>query len=118
MGSGSRHLLGTKGKVFESSTSGSSQQIFQDAAVGALIRVFKSAQPLRRSSCLDLSVELDSKRRSPMSPRGMVRELKNKASSGSFFPSKKTASDALEELQLYKMTRDLLHTHNEREDAL
>ena len=117
LGSGSRHLLGTKGKVFESSTSGSSQQS-QDAAVGALIRAFKSAQPLRRSSWLDLSVELDSKRGSAISPRGMAREYKKKASSGPFFPSKKTASDALEELQLYKKTRDLLHTQNEREDIL
>ena len=101
MGSGSR-AHGAKEEVsFEYTNSGS----LHDAAVGALIRVFKSAQPLKHSSRVKVSVGFEPMRNS----RGM-----RGASLESFSLSVKTAADALEELQLYQKTRDLLmHMYKE-----
>lgn len=117
-----------KGKALESSSS-SMQKILQqsskDAAVGALVRMLKSALPLRQSSCPPALT-------AGLSPTIMEAQKKEFTSGNAVFksragellaaleqktemPSKhytKRATDALKELQDYKKMRDLILRHN------
>ncbi|MCO5584493.1 hypothetical protein L7F22_038421 [Adiantum nelumboides] len=99
-----------------SASSGSLQQRSPDAAVGALIRILKSALPLGNFShasaeAVESSLmfgtyereSLDRTRRS-LSPEGRLASLEAPAS----LRTHKRAAEALEELQLYKNLRDLM----------
>ncbi|XP_057464073.1 autophagy-related protein 13a-like [Actinidia eriantha] len=90
----SQNLDGKKGSVFTSQAF-SSPKKSQDAAVGALVHMLRTAPPLRQdSSCYS----------SPSSKTELEGEVG--AASG-FFLSRKT-SDALEELRGYKEMQDFL----------
>lgn len=68
-----------------------------DAAVGALVHMFRTAPPLRQdSSCY--------------SSMSFKHELKQEAGSSSAFSLPRKTSDALEELRAYKDMKDLLLT--------
>ncbi|KAI5055572.1 hypothetical protein GOP47_0029093 [Adiantum capillus-veneris] len=104
----------SRNEVPESSaSSGSLQQRSPDAAVGALIRVLKSAPPLQNSSYTSAETaesslmfggdERESLERTlgSVSPESRVASLEAPG-------THKRATEALEELQLYKNLRDLM----------
>lgn len=113
--------FGRTGAAPESSTSsGSLQQRSPDAAVGALIRILKSAAPLRHSifsggETPDSSLMFGANEREFMdrSPRSMVPESRVQRSS--LEPTGKMAGEALEELQLYRNMRDLMQIRREED---
>ncbi|XP_057479340.1 autophagy-related protein 13a-like [Actinidia eriantha] len=90
----SQNLDGKKGSEFTSQVFSAAKKS-QDAAVGALVHVLRTAPPLRQdSSCY--------------SPRSSKTELEGEVDAASrFFVPRKT-SDALEELRVYKEMKDLL----------
>ena len=90
----SQNLDGKKGSEFTSQVFSAAKKS-QDAAVGALVHVLRTAPPLRQdSSCY--------------SPRSSKTELEGEVDAASrFFVPRKT-SDALEELRGYKEMKDLL----------
>lgn len=109
----------SRGEPPESSaSSGSLQQRSLDAAVGALIRILKSAPPLRHSSYASGETgesssmfgadERDSLGRSPrsVSPGSRIRMVSLEPLAS--LPPRKVAAEALDELQLYKNLRDLM----------
>lgn len=113
--------FGRTGAAPESSTSsGSLQQRSPDAAVGALIRILKSAAPLRHSifsggETPDSSPLFGANEREFMdrSPRSMVPE--SRVQHSSLEPTGKMAGEALEELQLYRNMRDLMQIRREED---
>eukprot|EP00250_Pteridium_aquilinum_P009640 c18818_g1_i2 orf=511-2814(+) len=113
--------FGLRGEVLESSaSSGSLHQRSPDAAVGALIRILKSAPPLRHSfyssgETPDSSVMFGANEREFMDriPGSMVPESSASLDSTSSRHARKIAAEALEELQLYKNMRDLMHKRRE-----
>ncbi|CAN4085585.1 unnamed protein product [Withania somnifera] len=87
-------LDGRKGSEVSSQASASTRKS-QDAAVGALVHMLRTAPPLRQdSSCF--------------TSHSMKTELEGELSTASEFSISRKASDALEELKTYKGLKDLL----------
>lgn len=87
-------LDGRKGSEISSQASATSRKS-QDAAVGALVHMLRTAPPLRQDSSCYTS-------------QSMKTELEGEVSSASGFFISRKASDALEELKTYKDLKDLL----------
>ncbi|KAK4351059.1 hypothetical protein RND71_030372 [Anisodus tanguticus] len=90
----SENLDGRKGSEVSSQASATTRKS-QDAAVGALVHLLRTAPPLRQdSSCYTL--------------HSIKTELEGELSTASAFFISRKASDALEELKTYKDLKDLL----------
>ncbi|CAN4089422.1 unnamed protein product [Withania somnifera] len=90
----SENLDGRKGSEVSSQASASTRKS-QDAAVGALVHMLRTAPPLRQDSSCYTS-------------HSIKTELEGDVSTASGFSVTKKASDALEELKTYKDLKDLL----------
>ncbi|PHU23353.1 hypothetical protein BC332_08460 [Capsicum chinense] len=86
---------GRKGSEISSQTSSSTTRKSQDAAVGELVHMLRTAPPLQQDSSCYTSHSIKTE------PKGEL------SSASGFFVSRK-ASDALEELKTYKDLKDLL----------
>lgn len=90
----SENLDGRKGSEVSSQASASTRKS-QDAAVGALVHMLRTAPPLRQDSSCYTS-------------HSIKTELEGEPSTASGFSVGRRASDALEELKTYKDLKDLL----------